>query len=126
MGTGRGMDFCKGRYMSYDDMPEDAQPDEDVEPLFAEGRQDIEGVDVGEETQAEETHADDNNVEDEVFIDMDGDGDGDMGQSGEAAHTSEFILFDFMLGLCAPIRMIVLLKTFLCTTVTFGLEIVLL
>ncbi|KAL2319188.1 hypothetical protein Fmac_033064 [Flemingia macrophylla] len=29
-----GIDFHKGRYMSYDDMPEEAEPDEDVVPMY--------------------------------------------------------------------------------------------
>ncbi|KAL2330280.1 hypothetical protein Fmac_017861 [Flemingia macrophylla] len=61
------MDFCKGEYMSYDDMPEDADPDEDVEPLVAEPAPQVGDVAAEGETQADDTHA-----EEEQYIDIDG------------------------------------------------------
>ncbi|KAL2324948.1 hypothetical protein Fmac_024006 [Flemingia macrophylla] len=61
-----GMDFYKGEYMSYDDMPENADPDEDVVPLVADLAP--QGGDAAAEgdTQADDTHA-----EEEQYIDID-------------------------------------------------------
>ncbi|KAL2322031.1 hypothetical protein Fmac_026410 [Flemingia macrophylla] len=62
-----GMDFCKREYMSYDDMPEDANPDEDVESLFAETVPQVGDAVADGDTQADDTHA-----EDEQYIDIEG------------------------------------------------------
>ncbi|KAL2324393.1 hypothetical protein Fmac_023451 [Flemingia macrophylla] len=50
-----GMDFYQGVYMSYDDMPEGADPDDEVTPLVAEGAEGDEKT----ETQVEGTLAED-------------------------------------------------------------------
>ncbi|KAL2332904.1 hypothetical protein Fmac_014117 [Flemingia macrophylla] len=59
------MDFYQGAYMSYDDMPDDADPDEEVTPLVSEGAEGEEKM----ETQAEDTLAEE--------------GTGDQGQDEE-------------------------------------------
>ncbi|KAL2329862.1 hypothetical protein Fmac_017443 [Flemingia macrophylla] len=67
-----GINFYKGVYMSYDDMPDDAAPDKDVEPLYVETDQQV-GVDAaGGEIQAEDTQAEETRAEEERYIDIEG------------------------------------------------------
>ncbi|KAL2320442.1 hypothetical protein Fmac_029411 [Flemingia macrophylla] len=68
------MSFYQGKYMSYDDMPEEASPDEDVESLPAEGGEDK------AETKIDDTQAQEDEAEREQFIDVVGDEAGPSGQ----------------------------------------------
>ncbi|KAL2327732.1 hypothetical protein Fmac_021159 [Flemingia macrophylla] len=63
-----GMDFYKGRYMSYDDMPEEDEPDEDVVPMYPP----VLGV-ADDETQADNTYTEGGMAEGEHYIDIEGD-----------------------------------------------------
>ncbi|KAL2325334.1 hypothetical protein Fmac_024392 [Flemingia macrophylla] len=62
-----GMDFYQGQYMSYDEMPEGAVPDEEVEDTMAEEDEDE------AETQQEDTRADERaEAEADLEIDLTG------------------------------------------------------
>ncbi|KAL2345062.1 hypothetical protein Fmac_006347 [Flemingia macrophylla] len=78
------MDFYQGVYMSYDDMSEDAEPDEEVTPLAADG---VEG-DENTETQAEGTRVEDGAGEDDRDVEVTGPEDADV--AGNAKETSFF------------------------------------
>ncbi|KAL2331747.1 hypothetical protein Fmac_019328 [Flemingia macrophylla] len=73
-----GMDFYQGVYMSYDDMPEGADPDEEVTPMAAEG-------DEKTETQTEGTLAEDGAGDEDQELDVTGPN--GVEASGEAKET---------------------------------------
>ncbi|KAL2317111.1 hypothetical protein Fmac_030987 [Flemingia macrophylla] len=62
-----GMDFYQGKYMPYDDMPDEVSSDEDVEPLHAEGGEEE------AETQVDDTQAQEDEAENKQFVDVVGD-----------------------------------------------------
>ncbi|KAL2334761.1 LOW QUALITY PROTEIN: hypothetical protein Fmac_015974 [Flemingia macrophylla] len=80
-----GMDFYQGVYMSYDDMPEGADPDDEVTPLAAEGAEGDEKT----ETQAEGTLAEDGAGDEDREVEVTGPK--DAAAAGGAKETLNFV-----------------------------------